>query len=144
MREIKFRAWDKDEKSMYKVMSLTFRGIEYGYSVKITPKVIENRTLHNFKLMQYSGINDKNDKEIYEGDIFQCKSRQGKDMQGEVYFEEGCFKIKYGYQKPPEGERKDYFLSSVISKETAKEIEIIGNVFENPELLEQVAKCNAQ
>ncbi len=58
-------------------------------------------------------------------------------MQGEVYFDRGGFYMKYGYQKPEKGERSDYFLSGFVGEDGARRIEVIGNIYENPELIQK-------
>lgn len=75
------------------------------------------------KAMQYTGLNDKNDKEIYEGDIVQGRYR-GYEMQNvpqKVTFLNGCF--MFGNWNAHE-----YFNRH-------QEIEVIGNIYENLELL---------
>lgn len=117
-REIKFRAWDLDCKEMlYKVTVESGANSEY--------------------LMQYTGLKDKNGKEIYEGDILRVKDGWGNDTVHEV---------KWG--NPNELERNWYpafdlepswdeeFNSfSAIFGGGDAEIEVIGNIYENPDLL---------
>lgn len=125
MREIKFRAWDLKNDKMR-----DWDDVKYSWAFSVLGE--SDKQIW----MQFTGLKDKNGKEIYEGDIFQCRSGDNKaDMQGEIYFDEGCFRMKYGYQKPREGQKTDYFLSSVIENDGAKEIEVIGNIYENSELL---------
>lgn len=119
MREIKFRAWDGDR--MQNVLTL---GLYEGF--------VDTNKLHSdiedFKLMQYTGLKDKNGREIYEGDIISWKERVfllGTDLDETVTerlpveFEEGCFMAA------------SQFLFALNHK-----VEVIGNIYENPELLE--------
>ena len=91
----------------------------------------------DFKLMQYTGLKDKNGKEIYEGDIISIKADYLSEFNSEsilpceiVAFEDGAFGT---YDK-----KRTLFVSfkEMIDKSDGIEFEIIGNVFENPELLE--------
>ena len=75
--------------------------------------------------MQFTGLHDKNGKEIYEGDIVRC-FLDGFDEVSEVFFDEGAFSI-YAKNNSP-----DYKPCLFEVCET----EVIGNIFENPELLE--------
>ena len=125
MREIKFRAWDKENKKMMKVSSLHLENKEI--SVK------ENGTFHLFRmqdLMQYTGLKDKNGKEIYEGEIVLIKLDETST-----------------WHKTVVGFKKGAFIANLIDKEdyvyifhhgfTGDDFEIIGNVYENKNLLEE-------
>lgn len=67
---------------------------------------------------QFTGLTDKNGKEIYEGDIV-SKQDQNDDFSGNVIFENGGFIVDVGYRWIPRW----------------NEIEVIGNIHDNPELL---------
>jgi hypothetical protein len=108
-REIKFRAWDGVDymSSPFTLQDLQARKIEF------TNEVI---------LMQYTGLLDKNGKEIYEGDIV----NSFRDVAtGEVRFEVGMFFLDLIERKPLLGGWLD----------DSGTIEVIGNIYENSELL---------
>lgn len=124
MREIKFRAWDKEMGTMH-------------YAT------LDNLILHNKHhiqnfywntsiLMQYTGLKDKNGKEMYEGDVLKADSMPMNNGTTEVYTP--IFKIVY--------EEYDTAFSAYDIrikcwvKLNALNYEVIGNVYENPELLE--------
>ena len=122
MREIKFRAWDKENEKMMKVSSLHLENKEI--SVK------ENGTFRLFRmqdLMQYTGLNDKNGKEIYENDLISCN----KHKNIVVFFEGGCFKVKYLRNSTT---TITCTLNSFLEKYKCK---ISGNIYKHPELLEE-------
>lgn len=120
MREIKFRAWNKDKKVM-ESYPMWNDSICHWFNFP-----------SGYEVMQYTGLEDEDMKEIYEGDIFIYNNNE---MQGEVYFDGGSFCIKYGYKNPTNKHRKDYFLSGIIGSDRAERIKVIGNIYENPELL---------
>jgi uncharacterized phage protein (TIGR01671 family) len=118
-RPIKFRAWDKDNKKMQTYFEITSQGI-IKKPVNLGFVNHENRELKHYELMQFTGLLDKNGVEIFEGDII--KDPQGN--VGKVFYTPASYLVNW--------HRKDG------SWETDNCIgygEVIGNVFENPELL---------
>jgi len=117
MRQIKFRAWDKK----YKIMTacVTLKHISEGFE-----------GINNNIVMQFTGLKDKNGKEIYEGDLIKFW-----DYLGEVYYEDGQYVFS---EVEPYKYYELYYidLRSMIYEEQ-QEIEVIGNIYENPELLKE-------
>jgi uncharacterized phage protein (TIGR01671 family) len=132
-REIKFRVWDKREKKMYEADFFdNFYVINQGRVGIIKGDVFDDSSSfyvdysdkNNWEVMQYTGLKDKNGKEIYEGDIVSWFDDLGDHGQP--------FVIKYNEAQ---------FLLTIPSEKLdgwylgGKEIEVIGNIYENPELL---------
>lgn len=135
MREIKFRAWDKENKR-FGYLDHPFDNNWYvtptvfGNSLIAFPNNWKNKKKDNYILMQFTGLYDKNGKEIYEGDI--CSTDLSRPYLI-VVFRNGAFM----YQCHDDG--KDYFdimLPNEVKSDADKYTEVIGNIYENPELLE--------
>jgi uncharacterized phage protein (TIGR01671 family) len=130
MREIKFRGWNPEvSKMLYNVAvsnNCFVHPEQTSGSDSWDAKLVESKEII---LMQYTGLKDKNGKEIYEGDIiFDGVSNQI------VKFNDAFIDIKHGH-----GEcyyNCSIFLFSNYGK--GDEIEIIGNIYENPELMERI------
>ena len=127
-REIKFRAWLKEEKRMivdeqYLVpLWVTNKGI-----LRLLPNFEENYyeicNGSDYVIMQFTGLYDRNGKEIYEGDIVKkgdtitvCKWNSTHSCF--AFYTIGGFYLNY-------------------SKYNQKSIKIIGNIYDNPELIEK-------
>ncbi len=117
MREIKFRAWNGREKEMYLAgtyIPFEFCTVENG--IQVVP-------CNNWTLMQYTGLKDKNGKEIYEGDIV----RSGWDEE-EIGVAEWCDVLaRWGFNL---GYCEDEYIQ-------VTEGEVTGNIYENPELIKE-------
>lgn len=118
MREIEYRLWHKDRIMLYED--------------KIGDCIRWSREGQGTDLMQYTGFKDANGKKIYEGDIL--LGRDGMRSEG-VFFnmECGAFYAWWKYDKPFKDQRKDAFAGSFLAKDL--DSEVIGNIYENPELL---------
>ena len=113
MRKLKFRAWDGEK--MVSPQSVDRNGVAWWRENSI-PTTCKN-------VMQFTGLVDKNGKEIYEGDICFADSKEYARNKQVVWNERlACFEFDYPLGK------------SLLQKDS---IEIIGNVYENPELLNQ-------
>lgn len=125
----KFRAWDKISKTMFPVMMIDF-GQSYVMIEEINGLWCE-RGFDEVELMQSTGLFDENGKELFENDVI----RDSDGFEGIVQYDEsyGMYGIAYlptlsnGIDMTFE-ELKDNFRNK---------FEVIGNVWENPELLEE-------
>lgn len=111
MREIKFRAWNG--KSMF-----------YSHNNQVNSDVTQltcffNRLRDTAPIMQYTGLKDKNGKEIYEGDFVLPFSDLPKNDKSIIVYEVNQFRIK----------------GKSLYWNWEADIEVIGNIYENPELL---------
>ena len=132
MREIKFRAWLKEDKKMVNVetMDFTDKSIQYLKKSEIINAYILRRESDDVELMQYTGLKDKNGKEIYEGDIVLIKLDETSTWHKTVVgFKKGAFIASL-----IDGEDYIYIFNRGFD---SNDFEILGNVYENKSLLEE-------
>ena len=138
MREIKVRAWNKHKKEMIYIFdSSPYTLIWFENQLWLSHYMAGNGPLamseEYFELMQYTGLTDKNGKEIYEGDIVKIKLYRGKDRHGSDIFDYEIFKIEWS-ESSAQFRALDIFGGS-WSFDNSNWVEIIGNLFENPEMM---------
>ncbi|WP_069508571.1 YopX family protein [Lysinibacillus sp. FSL M8-0337] len=141
MRETKYRAWDKKLKEMFPVHELVFNRFD-GAPTTIKGYTHDEKDVWNvhgghfmkyanaprYELLEYTGLKDKNGNEIYEGDFVHIHipiiGSEVTDFFGTVKFYEGAFWVDDNEVAIP--------LWSEINIPF-----IVGNIYENPELLEE-------
>ena len=128
MREIKFRAWLKYGKEIVDVEEIDFMNEVINYidnDYENNEQEIIGAYFENIELMQYTGLKDKNNKEIYEGDIVKLRANHGIGVI--KYSDEwGAFIVEYIKPRPLAVLGMNYYK---------EDIEVLGNIYENPELL---------
>lgn len=139
MREIKVRAWDKENKAMLYPDEEQF--IWYGSKIWLQVCWPYNKSrnkdvrIENLELLQFTGLKDKNGKEIFEGDIVQYTASDmsstniGTKSKHKIFFDNGAFLIEFPTNK---GE-----MCGLDLRVYNQSSEIISNIYENPELLER-------
>ena len=117
-REIKFRAWDKCHNNMEYINDL------YWFE----ENGIHDFNDNNYIFMQNTGLKDKNGKEIYDSDIVKVTWGSGKIVFYEVKY---CESLGYHYLRDTKNKEDD----DIICIYDYSQMDVIGNVFDNPELL---------
>lgn len=121
MRDFKFRAWSLDENKMFSHDEHMELGFSIGYD-----DLINHHNNKDFPLMQYVGKKDTKHIEIYEGDIIRANIIEWTlATMGEIVYDEehSCYSSK-----------NEAGLTQLLKLDR---FEIIGNIYENPELLKE-------
>lgn len=138
MRELKFRVWNNSDRKMLFNVSILQEAPESEYGTLVKNKITGVVGIERSHIMQYTGIKDKNNKEIYEGDIIDVRIPEDyggtEDEEGRSQFlcrQKVEWSKTGGYFSDEDtGEYRPLLGSEEI------EIEIRGNIYQNPELLE--------
>ena len=150
MNNIRYRAWDKKSKKMRQVVDIVFNTGFYlepnnntvklvwlkGYDI-IEQKDIMIKREKDFELLQSTGIFDKNGTEIYEGDILLRQTSDKDSWKTIVLVKRG--KVELSFLRKPYNKRTDNHIRWHRTTYQGLDTygEIIGNIYENPELLEE-------
>lgn len=138
MREIKFRGWHKDAESM----------VYFGLGEDNIPCEGKDGEIFKFMIeyghpvMQFTGLHDKDGKEIYEGDIIRltyikCEGggwKSNSKEQGVVYFD-STWGVKFDCKDRTQRTADTHWKVKSGRFNDATDVEVIGNIHENPELL---------
>lgn len=130
MREYKYRAWHKTLKEMFIVAHLHF-GIDGLRKIETSSISSDSWQLSDMELMQYTGLKDCKGNEIYEGDIVKVDSGLEELRVSRVGFKQGCF-VFQSINSP----KFSTMALFVGFGDTMEYIEIIGNRYEHPHLME--------
>jgi len=137
VREIKFRAWFKNNNKMWSWESI----VKQKWSVDYLSGAIS----HSAIIMQYTGLKDNNGKEIYEGDIVNYVNKEyvkslGFLEQSEVFWDGSATGYYILWGKKEYGSSKDEYTHYLLGNGIGAiddGVKIIGNIYENPELLKK-------
>lgn len=128
-REVKFRAWDKEENKM-------ISGDNFAFEEYAPLNDLFHNNFKKFDFMQYTGCKDANGKEIYEGDLIRLEGVDDREIGstwehiGKIVYKRGAFFVCYF----------DYYADGDEELICDAQVEfgtVIGNVYENKELLEE-------
>lgn len=132
---IKFRAWDIKNGIMFLPDEVSFEMVN-GVVFVVPHHKEKELAAEYFEIMQFTGLHDKNGKEIYECDIMQfCTTYLKYGYPDEVVKGEVSWSKEFAAFVVVVSEDEIYLLGDVL--ESDEECEVIGNIYENPELLKE-------
>jgi len=129
--QIKLRVWDKINKKMYHHVGISINGVQIYEADTFPEKLVLDSGMDNFDLLLWTGLYDKHHNPIYEGDI--VKDRFNRIMKIGIWNYRMCF-IAITETNFHHADFYDWLVDRDMNNNRL-EVEIIGNEFENPELL---------
>ena len=148
MREIKFRAYikkDYNKELIGKILEISSIHLKknkviIGYSINKSNYGNKSFNYEDIELMQYTGLKDKNGKEIYEGDIVKIAEKKNISKHKVIHMKPIIADIEWSE------EYLTYILITLSVKDAFEsladyleeyDVEVIGNIYDNPELLKK-------
>lgn len=133
MHEIKFRYFNEKIRQMIAVRSAYWHERD---ATGILPISVNDglATINSSKLMQYTGLKDKNGREIYEGDVCSLLDRSNPEMGKDSY---DIFQVMWstGSWQASFIHNTEFLFDLSEDGKSGKDIEVIGNIYENKDLL---------
>lgn len=130
----KFRVWDKEADTMHDVTSIWFDRNNEQYKlghVSFPSQETVDTIFDNFELMQSTGLKDKNGVEIFEGDVVKVSNHPFQKKEDSPGIEiDGNYFINWSEHS------LTWLAGDLLLYQLKPYIEVIGNIYENPELLE--------
>ena len=128
MKEFKMKAWLKKEKKMVAIIGIDFNYeyIRYTEDDNLFNENYKTAEFKNIELLQFTGLKDNGGQELYEADVI--KFNDGiDDIYGLISYddEDGTYRVSY-----------ENITEHLLEREG--DFEIVGNIFENPDLHEQL------
>ena len=128
MKELKIKAWLKKEKKMVSIIGIDFNYeyIRYTEDDNLFNENYKTAEFKNIELLQFTGLKDNGGQELYEADVI--KFNDGiDDIYGLISYddEDGAYRVSY-----------ENITEHLLEREG--DFEIVGNIFENPDLHEQL------
>ncbi len=133
MREIKFRGWDIHKNKMYSAEEmgqdeLTINPDGRGFINMNGSSQRLSQYMHHILPLQFTGLKDKKNKEIYEGDVIKIEHEERDIIISDVKMIDGAFCVKSSWD--------EYYPMASLAR-PGDGLEVIGNIYEHPELVRE-------
>jgi uncharacterized phage protein (TIGR01671 family) len=126
----KFRAWDKDRKQMF----TSPKWVEFSVNIEgeLSAKNYDRAGNEQYlDIIQFTGLKDKNGKEIFESDIIRIDRVLDKNITTIVKYETGSFTAHI----PDTNENGTIYIYRTLAHWAQEAVEIIGNIYQNSDLI---------